>query len=82
MEAGVWFAVAELVIGARDRFTIQRDDFNVQVLDLTPAILNGRWERLLAQSHPTASRVEEADAFVRKLPIGDIAVGKNGCRNE
>ena len=46
----------------------------LEVVDLAAAVLDGRRDRILADRHPGAGRVEQADRLVRELPAGDVAV--------
>ena len=56
------------------RLAFEDAELDLEVVDLPAAVLDGRRDRALADRHPGAGGVEQADRLVGELPAGDVAV--------
>src|SRR5262249_28283152 len=61
------------MVPAERLFSTQDADFTCEVLQFTATILDTAGYRALTQRNSRASGIQEADALVRKLPIGQVA---------
>ena len=63
-----------VVLGAGRALAVEDAELEPEVVDLPPAVLDGRRDGVLADRHPGAGGVQQADGLVRELSGRDVAV--------